>query len=230
LPGLLHHHFLFDADCYVKYSHVVTNAIGPAAMDINAYLLEEVVKSTTPPDETAAQTQSRRAVIGAMFHGYDPAGTMEAMIVCHCIELQFLLKAAIRDAGNLGLDVDRLARARAGAMALSKTWNLWVTKLEKIQHGKAVRAAEALKTAQADAASDVPPAADRKPAAPPSLNSARSDALPEKPREPAIYAGAAPAASVAVPVRSPGLPPPGVSPAPAARPAAGRQDAIPAQR
>ncbi len=60
-------------------------------MDMYTYLLEGVVESTTPPDESPAQTHLRRGAIGAMFEAYDPEDGMEAMIACHCIELRFLL-------------------------------------------------------------------------------------------------------------------------------------------
>jgi hypothetical protein len=203
-------------------------------MDIYSYLLEGVVESTTPPGETVAQTNTRRDAIGAMFASYDPDDGMEAMIVCHCIELQFLLKAAIRDAGNTRLDADRLGKARAGAMALSKTWNQWVTKLEKMKHRKHVRATEALKAAQTNAAAGVAPVAEprtAKPAAvPPSkapADSAPPEAVPEEPPELVVFQGV-PDAVVAAPasVRPPGLPPSGISPGTPARPNLDESEAL----
>jgi hypothetical protein len=192
-------------------------------MDIYIYLLEGVVGSTTPPGETTAETQSRRDAIAAMFSGYDPSDMKEAMIACHCIELQFLLKAAIRDASNVQPDPDRSARARAGAMALSKTWNQWVTKLEKIQQRKEARAEQALKAARTDAASGISTEAEpmaAKPVATPPSKATSGSARSEPEQEPAppgqvVFGDAPPIPVVAVPpsVRSSGSQPPGVSPA-----------------
>ena len=126
-------------------------------MDLNAYLLDGVVDSTTPPGETAANAQSRREAIGEMFRAFDPRDAMEAMIACHCVALQFLLNGAMRDAGNVNQEPAMLTRARAGAMAISKTLHQWVSKLEKIKQRKEVRAAEALKAARANIAAVAAP-------------------------------------------------------------------------
>ena len=68
-------------------------------MDLNAYLLDGVVNATAAPDETEAAARYRRAAIEEMFRAYAPGDTMQAMIACQCIGLQFMLNAAIRDAG-----------------------------------------------------------------------------------------------------------------------------------
>jgi hypothetical protein len=202
-------------------------------MDIYTYLLNEVVQSTTPPDETPTQTQARRDAIAAMFGGYDPADTMEAMIACHCIELQFLLKSAVRDASNNRLGPDNLARNRNGAMTLSKTWNQWVTKLEKIQHRKRTEAADALKAAQANAGTGpepiVTPLTTRTATAPPPPKAlpgqASSEPVPGEQPDPIAFNAIQPAV-VATPasVRPLGSEPAGSGPAGAAPATVARPD------
>jgi hypothetical protein len=120
-------------------------------MDLNAYLLEGVVDATTSPNEIEAAARSRRDAIVAMLRAFDPADAMEAMIACHCVTLQFLLNAAMRDAANINLEPATLARARAGAMSISRTLHQWVTKFETVKTRNEARATEAREAAKAQA-------------------------------------------------------------------------------
>jgi hypothetical protein len=70
---------------------------------------------------------------------------MESMIACHCITLQFMLNAAMRDAGNISLDPVVLTRLRASAISISKTLLQWVSKYERLHARNEARAAEARK-------------------------------------------------------------------------------------
>lgn len=152
-------------------------------MDLSAYLLDSVVRATTPQGETATDAQSRIDAITEMLRAYQPATHLEAMIACQCIMMQFLFNAAMRDTGNPRLDPAGLARARAEANAASRTLHQWVSKFEKERKRNETRAAEA---AKAQAAQAKP-----KPAEQPSL---------DKPAQPPAPAAAVrPAAQLAVP-------------------------------
>jgi hypothetical protein len=123
-------------------------------MDLNAYLLDGVVDATTPPNESEAAAQRRREAIGEMFRAFNPGDGMEAMIACHCITLQFLLNAAMRDAANVNMEAKSLARARAGAMSVSRTLHQWVTKFERVKKRSDARVAEMLEVVARDSAGD----------------------------------------------------------------------------
>jgi hypothetical protein len=133
-------------------------------MDLNAFLLDGVVTATAPPNETEAAARSRADAILEMMRAYDPADGMEAMIACHCVMLQFLLNAAMRDANNIHQEPAVLAKSRAGAISISRTLHQWVTKLEKVKKRNEVRAAEAPEAAETQA---VP--AQKSPDAPPAI-------------------------------------------------------------
>jgi hypothetical protein len=124
----------------------------------NAQMVGGVITATGTPGESVADGQSRAAAIVEMFRAFDPADAMESMIACHCITLQFVLNAAMRDAGNLSLDPVVLTRMRASAMSISKTLLLWVTKYERIHARNETRAAEVRKQeVQAEATSKPEP-------------------------------------------------------------------------
>jgi hypothetical protein len=154
-------------------------------MDLSDYLLNDVFEATTPPNEPAADAQSRADAIVAMFSAYDPGEGMEAMLACQCITLQFLLTAAMRDANNTSQEPAAQSKARAGAISASRTLHQWVTKFENSRKRNELRAAEAAKTrAAAQPATDpttqpapdgpvpqpVPSLADRSPAHRPAPN------------------------------------------------------------
>jgi hypothetical protein len=109
----------------------------------NAHMLATVMDATAAPGETAEAARARRGMIVELFRAFDPANAMEAMIACHCISLQFVLNAAMRDAGNLDLNPAVLIRARGSAMAISKTLHLWVSKYEAIHKRDETRATQA---------------------------------------------------------------------------------------
>jgi hypothetical protein len=112
-------------------------------MDLSAYLLNGVVEATAPPNETEAAARTRGDAIVEMVCAFDPRDAMETMIACHCVMLQFLLNAAMRDASNVTLEQAVLLKARAGAMSISRTLHQWVTKFEKVRKRNESRAAEA---------------------------------------------------------------------------------------
>jgi hypothetical protein len=127
-------------------------------MDLHDYLLNDVFEATTPPNEAAADAQSRADAIVAMFRAYDPGDGMEAMLACQCITLQFLLKAAMRDANNTSQEPAAQTKARAGAISASRTLHQWVTKFENARKRNELRAAEAAKTQAATQQAGDPPA------------------------------------------------------------------------
>ena len=122
-------------------------------MDLSAYLLNGVVEATAPPNETEADARSRGDAIVEMVCAFDPRDAMETMIACHCVMLQFLLNAAMRDASNIALEPAVMIKARAGAISISRTLHQWVTKLEKIKKRNEAHAAEVRQAAQTPAAS-----------------------------------------------------------------------------
>jgi hypothetical protein len=111
----------------------------------NAHMVGGVITATRTPGESVADGQTRAAAIVEMFRAFDPADAMESMIACHCITLQFLLNAAMRDAGNISLDPVVLARMRASAMSISKTLLQWVSKYERLHARNEAREAETRK-------------------------------------------------------------------------------------
>jgi hypothetical protein len=111
----------------------------------NAHMLGSVMDATSVPGETPTAARTRCAAIVEMFRTFDAANAMESMIACHCISLQFVLNAAMRDAGNIELDPAVLTRVRASAMTISKTLHLWMSKYEAMHTRNETRAAEAPK-------------------------------------------------------------------------------------
>jgi hypothetical protein len=130
-------------------------------MDLGSYLLDGVVTATAPPNEAAAAAQMRREAIIEMVQAYDPSNAMEGMIACHCVMLQLMLNGAVHAANNTTQSADGLAKARAGAMSISRTLLQWVRKFEHTKKRNEVRAGEAKEQAQSRAA----PVSVAKPAA-----------------------------------------------------------------
>src|SRR5258708_1743617 len=172
-------------------------------MDLNAYLLDDIVAITTPPGETAAAAQNRREAIGEMFRAYQPRDGRQAMNACQCIVLRFLLSAAMRHASNTGLQPDLQTRARVEVVSISRTLHQWVSKLEKNKQRDETRAAEARKS-EANAAAAPKPLASEPPAAqpptPPLIQPGQEPA-PERPpmRIDGLSAAAKQPGAVAVP-------------------------------
>jgi hypothetical protein len=133
-------------------------------MDLSSYLLNEVVEVTAQKDETAAAARTRGDAIVEMVCAYDPRDAMETMIACQCVMLRFLLRGAMRDAADIDLEPVAAAKARAGAMSVSRTLHQWATKLEQVKRRNEVR--EQAQTAAAEPAA-VRPAAVNNPVPPP---------------------------------------------------------------
>jgi hypothetical protein len=132
----------------------------------NAHMIGGVITATGTPGESESAGQTRAAAIVEMFRAFDPADAMESMIACHCITLQFMLNAAMRDAGNLSLDPVVLARMRASAMSISKTLLQWVSKYERLHARNETRAAEARKQEVKSEATSKPEPVTRQPVEP----------------------------------------------------------------
>ncbi len=154
-------------------------------MDLSAYLLNSVVEATTPPHESEADARVRGDAIVEMVCAFDPRDAMETMLACHCVMLQFLLNAAVRDASDLTREVAIQIKARASAMALSRTLHQWVSKFEKVRKRNEVRASEAAQTTAAQVAAEppaTPRASDtRSRSAPPEIAVASVEARPVAP-------------------------------------------------
>jgi hypothetical protein len=129
----------------------------------NAHMIGGVITATGTSGESVADGQTRAAAIVEMFRAFDPADAMESMIACHCITLQFMLNAAMRDAGNLTLDPVVLTRMRASAMSISKTLLQWVSKYERLHARNETRAAEARKQEVQTEATSKPEPVTRQP-------------------------------------------------------------------
>jgi hypothetical protein len=108
----------------------------------NAWQVERVIETTAQAGETAAQAQTRSAVIIEMFKCLAPGDPVESMIACHCVELRFMSQAAMRDANNPALDPKTLKAMRASAMSISRTLQTWLTKLKAMQVQNEKRAVE----------------------------------------------------------------------------------------
>ena len=109
----------------------------------NAHQLGVVMNATRPNEETGDEARTRCASIVEIFKTFEAANAMESMIACHCITLQFVVNAAMRDAGDVTLDPALLIRMRASAMALSKTLHLWMKQFDVLHARNELRAAEA---------------------------------------------------------------------------------------
>jgi hypothetical protein len=173
-------------------------------MDLETYLVDDVVKATTPPNETAAAARNRREAIIEMVQAYGPTDRKEGMIVCHCIMLQFTLIGAMRDANNTDLEPAVLARARSSAISMSRTLHQWVTKFEAIHKRSEARDPAAQKNATPRPGTQRPPNALPM-TDPPVLHAPVPDGWPAHP-------GNAPPA----PANGSTAVPPGQSPSPAA--------------
>ena len=114
----------------------------------------EATKSAT---ESAVEARTRSAAIVEMFRSFEAANPVESMIACHCITLQFMLNAAMRDAGATNLDPVMSMRIRASAISISKTLHLWISKFESVHARNETRAAEARKPAALPAVTAAPP-------------------------------------------------------------------------
>jgi hypothetical protein len=135
-------------------------------MDLGTYLLDNLVGATAPSNEAAAAAQTRREAIVEMVQAYDPSTAMEGMMACHCVMLQLMLNGAVHDANNTTQSAEGQAKARAGAMSISRTLLQWVRKLEHTKKRNEVRGGEAKEQAQTRAAPvpvAKPPVAERKP-------------------------------------------------------------------
>jgi hypothetical protein len=99
----------------------------------NAHLLRGVIAATAPPDEVEASAYLRSGMILEMFKCLAPNDALQATIACHCIMLRFVLMGAMRDAADAGLDPKMLARARSSAMTISRQWDVWSTKFDKMK-------------------------------------------------------------------------------------------------
>jgi hypothetical protein len=132
------------------------NSLSLSQDAFNAHMLGGVMDATCQNGETAAEAQGRRAAIVEMFRTFEPANAMQSMIACHCITLQFVLHAAMRDAGNVNMEPGMLLRMRACAMAISKTLHLWIAKYESMHTRDAAQAEACLPASQPEAAAATP--------------------------------------------------------------------------
>jgi len=157
-------------------------------MDLGTFLLNRVIDATTPPDETEPALRYRKDAIFEMIRGYEPTDSMEGMLACHCVTLQFLSNKTMRDANDTTLEPARLDRVRAQANSISRTLLQWTTKYENLKKRNEARAAEAEAKSQPTTARPAPEPAEarqRQPAAP--VTPPRpSDPSPRD--EPAIHA------------------------------------------
>ena len=185
-----------------------------------AHLLDGVRDTTTPPNETPEQAAKRQASIVELFRAYEPADAVQAMIACHCIALEFMLRGAMRDAANTALDPKLLARLRSSATSISKTLHMWMTKLEKLKAKAEARVTEAAKPAQVinqtkstDPLTDspAPPPVAPPPPSVPGLTPRPEMPRPEAARHPGLAALAAKEAQVT------GVKPNGHAPGPESR-------------
>jgi len=110
------------------------------------FFLRRVLNATTPAEETETDATTRCGTILEMFHGFGPVNALQAMIACHCISLEFVLNAAMRDACDLRLEPRLMLRARAGGNSLSRGLGQWMAKYEKLKARDEKRAAEAAET------------------------------------------------------------------------------------
>jgi hypothetical protein len=108
-----------------------------------AYLLRRVLESTTPAEESETDATARCGTILETFDMFAPANALQAMIACHCITLDFVLSAAMRDACDIRLEPRLMLRARSGGQSISRGLHQWVSKFEKLKAKDEKRAAEA---------------------------------------------------------------------------------------
>jgi hypothetical protein len=92
----------------------------------DAWMLDDLIASTTPPGETAAAGDARRAVIREMFRDLAPASAEQAMAACHLIAMRFVLNAILRDALDATLDPRLRARARSLEVSASRGLRAWM--------------------------------------------------------------------------------------------------------
>jgi hypothetical protein len=125
-------------------------------MDLTAYLLNEIVEATPPPQETAADARSRGDAIVEMVCAFDPRDAMETMIACHCVMLRFLLNAAMRDASNVNLEPAVMIKARSGAISISRTLHQWTTQFGRARKRNEAHVAETREVTEKPAATAAP--------------------------------------------------------------------------
>lgn len=144
--GIVSSYFVLGADFRPPYFVAPETRNGKFAMDLSTYLLNGVVDATAPPHETEADARSRGDAIVEMVCAFDPRDAMETMIACHCVMLQILLNAAMRDASNVNLEPAVMIKARSGAISISRTLHQWVTQFGKARkrNETAVDAREAM--------------------------------------------------------------------------------------
>ena len=129
-------------------------------MDLGTFLLNRVIDATTPPDETEPALRYRKDAIFEMIRGYEPTDSMEGMLACHCVTLQFLSNKTMRDANDTTLEPARLDRVRAQANSISRTLLQWTTKYENLKKRNEARAAEAEAKSQPTTARPAPEPAE----------------------------------------------------------------------
>jgi hypothetical protein len=124
----------------------------------HAHLLRGVIEATGSADEPRADAYTRSGMIIEMFKCLAPNDALQATIACHCIMLRFVLMAAMRDAADSSLDPKMLARARSSAMTISRQWDVWSTKFDKM------KARDEAETLAGEQPGKTAPAGTRKPA------------------------------------------------------------------
>ena len=108
-----------------------------------AWMLQDLFETTAHPAEsTAAAARARCSAIVGMFRAFEAGDAREAMIACHCIQLRFVLAAAMADAGNPEQDPQTLTRTRASATSLSKSLFQWMGKYDSMKAVREARQAE----------------------------------------------------------------------------------------
>jgi hypothetical protein len=123
------------------------NALTLSLDEFSAYQLGNLMETTSQPGENAAEERIRCAAIVEMYRTFEPANPLESTIACNCINLQFMLNAAMRDAANVNLQPATLLRMRSSAVTISKTLHLWMSKYESTHTRNEARAAEARRQA-----------------------------------------------------------------------------------
>lgn len=129
----------------------------------HAFLVRQIMRSTTPPNEDPGEARSRLGAIIEMFRAFAPGDAVEAMLATQCVTLHFTWMAAVRAANDTSQDAKTLGRAQAGANAMSRTLQQWIARYHALKHTNEAREKDAARAR---------PVATRRPAA-------RPDAAPE---------------------------------------------------
>lgn len=135
-----------------------------------AHLLRGVINATAPADETRTEAAARCELIVEMFKCLAPDNALQAMIACHCIMLRFVLEGAMRDAANQSLEPKILARARSSAMTISRQWDVWSNRFDKMKARDETEAAKALAGEQSATTAARKPAPKAPPPAGPTVS------------------------------------------------------------